>query len=670
MALDPVVKVEITAHNATLDLLMEELQSSAIVQIDAHRIKEWESEKRRLDEAEKGLAGLREELLAAQRAHSFLEKHAPRVSILQKFSHGPDFKTRKELESYYRDDESRALIERAHSLERTITDIDAGSAELTSMRRELEPIRGLSVSLSLVGEGRVTRSFVARLERETFERFADGAKGDLVHVETIEDPSRNARESDDEVIYFLCAYHGDAQEEIDELLKEYRVEPIAMPDEDSTPSQLVGEHEKGLRRFEEERASLVEESAGAAAEIRRLKYYVDYLETEIEKETAKQDLFFTERASVIQGWVKERDLDRLRAIVARHETADVKQIEREEEEIPPVSYRNNALVSPFEIIVNLYSPPNHREVDPTPILMPFYAIFFGVCLTEAGYGLVIAVISLVAMSLIRANNGMKRFMKLFFILGCATFVIGTLMGTVFGINFNLLPDRLAWMREARNRVLLFDSSNNIMGFFALSLALGVLHLVTGYIIKMYMLFRDGEWAEAVCDHLPWVIILLSPTPIALKQFGAPIENPMRVMLVLIVFAGAIMLFFSERGSWNPVKRIGKGIFTIYGITGVMADVLSYSRLLALGLATGVIAGVVNTLAGMVKEIPVVGIVGFVGVIIGGHLFNLFISGLSAFVHSIRLQFMEFFTKFYTGEGELLTAFAEKRRYTHGVAERD
>jgi V/A-type H+-transporting ATPase subunit I len=136
-----------------------------------------------------------------------------------------------------------------------------------------------------------------------------------------------------------------------------------------------------------------------------------------------------------------------------------------------------------------------------------------------------------------------------------------------------------------------------------------------------------------------------------------------VFFVLLGLWAGIIIFFSERSTWNPVKRIGKGLFTLYGVSGVLGDVLSYSRLLALGLATGVIAGVMNTLANMVKELPIIGIIGFLGVLLIGHLFNLFISGLSAFVHSIRLQFMEFFTKFYTGEGELLTAFTEKRTYT-------
>jgi V/A-type H+-transporting ATPase subunit I len=213
--------------------------------------------------------------------------------------------------------------------------------------------------------------------------------------------------------------------------------------------------------------------------------------------------------------------------------------------------------------------------------------------------------------------------------------------------------------------MLFDSGKDVLKFFALSLGLGVIHLIAGYLIKMYMLFRDGEWVEAVCDHLPWVILLLAPVPKVLAMFMPDRAGVLNVVFyIMLALWALILLFFSERSSWNPVKRIGKGIFTLYGVSGVLADVLSYSRLLALGLATGVIAGVMNTLAVMVKDMPVVGILGFFVVLLVGHIFNLFISGLSAFVHSIRLQFMEFFTKFYTGGGELLTAFSEKRKYTY------
>jgi V/A-type H+-transporting ATPase subunit I len=180
-----------------------------------------------------------------------------------------------------------------------------------------------------------------------------------------------------------------------------------------------------------------------------------------------------------------------------------------------------------------------------------------------------------------------------------------------------------------------------------------------------MLIKSGDWVEAVCDHLPWVFLLLAPAPKVLMKALPQYESLLNaVFYVLLALWAGIIVLFSERNSLNPIKRIGKGLFTLYGVSGVLGDVLSYSRLLALGLATGVIAGVMNTLASMVKQLPIIGIAGFVLVLIVGHLFNLFISGLSAFVHSIRLQFMEFFTKFYTGEGELLTTFKEKRKYTY------
>jgi len=179
-----------------------------------------------------------------------------------------------------------------------------------------------------------------------------------------------------------------------------------------------------------------------------------------------------------------------------------------------------------------------------------------------------------------------------------------------------------------------------------------------------MLIKSGDWVEAVCDHVPWVFLLLAPVPRVLAGRIPQYEGVLNmVFYALIALWAGIIILFSERNSLNPIKRLGKGLFTLYGVSNVLSDVLSYSRLLALGLATGVIAGVMNTLAQMVKQLPIVGIIGFVGVLIIGHLFNLFISGLSAFVHSIRLQFMEFFNKFYTGEGELLKVFSEKRKYT-------
>ena len=654
MALDEVIKVEITAHNSVMDRLLEDLQELSIIQIDQNRIKEWESEKKVIEETSQHITDLKKELLEVERALGFLEKYAPAVPLLQKLRQQPDEVSKQELDTVCEREGVNQQKESAIEIEKKISDIHTAIRECSQKRDELVPFSALDLPFEMLS-GEYTGCTVSRLERELFEQLVGANGHNLLHIERI---------SGEETVYFYIVYHKEAAEEVARLEKEFNFEPITLPAVPESPSEIINECKRRIEALEKQLRELERKARTIASGINALKYYYDYLQTETERILAKQKLFFTESTFVIQGWMKKRAYPVLEKEIGRYDEVVLQIIEKEDDEVSPVAYKNNRIVSPYEIIVNLYSPPNPKEIDPTPILMPFYSIFFGICLTEAGYGLVIIILTLLGLLLLKPRGGMKKFLTLFLILGSFTFVIGALIGTVFGINFDALPENLSWLREARYRIMLFDSSKDVLTFFGLSLALGIIHLIVGYLIKIYMLIRDGEWVEAVCDHLPWVFLLLAPVPKVLVRL-----MPDREPLLNLFFYGllglwvGIIVFFSERSSLNPIKRIGKGLFTLYGVSGVLGDVLSYSRLLALGLATGVIAGVMNTLAHMVKELPIVGIVGFVGVLFIGHLFNMFISGLSAFVHSIRLQFMEFFTKFYTGEGELLTEFTEKRSYT-------
>lgn len=664
MALDPVTKVEITAHNSIIDLLLEELQQLSIIQIDPHRIKEWENEKVLLAKTTEKISDLRRELIDIERALNFIERYAPKVSIIEKLSRVPEEVPRIELRKKWEEEDALEIKDEVLDLEREIGEVDLGEKDIKQKIDELLPLKNFEVPLNLLQLKGRARIIVSKLEPEGFEKLTSSVDSNLVYVENItllRDPITGAIPRQ---VYFFIAYHVDAEEYVAGLERDFRFEPLVLERGDKTPGELLREYEDALSGLMTRKQELEKRARALAREAKSLQYYYDFIQTELDKETAKEKLFYTEKVFVLQGWVKKRDLPELIRVVGNRSEAHITEIEKEEDEVTPVAYKNNPVVSPFELIVNLYSPPNPKEIDPTPILMPFYAMFFGICLTEAGYGLVITLITALGLLLIKTNNSLKKFLRLFFILGIFTFIIGALIGTVFGINFDLLPPSLAWLREARYRIMIFDSSKDVLTFFGLALTLGVLHLIAGYIIKIYMLFRDGEWIEAVCDHLPWIFLLLAPAPKVLMRWMPAHEEMLNYLFyALLALWALIIIFFSERSSWNPIKRIGKGLFTLYGVSSVLGDVLSYSRLLALGLATGVIAGVMNTLAGMVKQLPIIGIVGFVAVLLVGHLFNLFISGLSAFVHSIRLQFMEFFTKFYTGEGELLKVFSENRRYT-------
>jgi V/A-type H+-transporting ATPase subunit I len=672
MSLDPVSKVEITAHTSIIDGLLEELQELAIIQIDPHRVEEWESEKSLIADTADQISELKREILDVERALHFLDGHKPKVSILQRLSTSPDSVSKDGLREFSDAKNATRLMENALESERELSNVDSTIRDLRQKKEELQPFEDFNIPLSLLIPGEKTEILISRLDQDAYKQLENAKVSELVHVGRIrggEEEKQRIPAYLEYTVYFFIIYHIDAREEVQFLERDYRFEPLALQMVDKKPVQLIEEYEKEIQELEKTRKEIMARSQELASELRALKYYSDYLQIELEKETQKEKFFYTEKVFVINGWIKERDLPKLRKVVDGNGEAFVSEVAKDDDDSTPVAYRNNPVVSPFEIIVNLYSPPHHKEVDPTPVLMPFYALFFGICLTDAGYGLVVALIALVGMLLIKQKTPFRKFLSMFFILGAVTFVIGALIGSVFGINFDMLPQNLVWLREARYKIMIFDSGKEVLKLFALSLALGVLHLIAGYLIKIFILIRSGDWVEAVCEHLPWIFLLLAPVPKIL--IGRMPEHEPTLNLIfygLLALWALILLFFSERSSWNPVKRIGKGIFTLYGVSGVLADVLSYSRLLALGLATGVIAGVMNTLAGMVREIPIIGIIGFVGVLLIGHIFNLFISGLSAFVHSIRLQFMEFFTKFYTGGGELLQPFSEKRNYSYVQSE--
>ena len=331
---------------------------------------------------------------------------------------------------------------------------------------------------------------------------------------------------------------------------------------------------------------------------------------------------------------------------------------------------NNGFSASVEGVLESYGLPHKGEFDPTTIMSFFYVFFFGMMLSDAAYGAIIAIACFIVVKKFpRMEEGMKKSLKMFMYCGVSTMVWGVLFGGYFGNVVDIVSGTF-FGKTVTVPALWFIPLNDPMRLLVYSLAFGVIHLFVGLGIKGYMLLKDKKPVDFLCDVVLWysfligLILMLVPTDIFASIAQAKIVFPpfLNMLAKALAIIGAVgLLLMSGRENKNPALRIALGAYDIYNITGWLSDVLSYSRLLALGLATGVIASVVNQMGSMFGK-GIVGVIGFVLVFVVGHTLNLAINLLGAYVHTNRLQFEEFFGKFYEGGGKPFEPFKSDTKY--------
>lgn len=388
----------------------------------------------------------------------------------------------------------------------------------------------------------------------------------------------------------------------------------------------------------------------------------DFLSISKEKEDANKHLKKSENTFVIKGWIQKRDIPKLQnRLKNQFTTYEINFTEPKEDEKIPVALDNHQLVQPFEVITELYSLPSYHEIDPTPTLSIFYFIFFGLCLSDVGYGATMAILSYLAIHKLRLEGTPKKFFTLLYYCGIAGILGGIFVGSWFGDILDYLPPFFSSTRDFLiQRLALFEPTDNPIPLLILSLALGIIQVFTGIILKFLDNVRKGELADGFMDQISWLFLLTGLILVLLQGMAFPALGKFPWFFLLVgVFS---IILTHGRNNKNIFMRLGSGILALYSITGYFSDVLSYSRLFALGLATGIIAKMFNMLAAMV-DVPYIGFFLTLIILFIGHAFNLLISGLSAFIHDARLQYVEFFTKFYQAGGNPFRPFSFKTTYT-------
>jgi len=575
-------------------------------------------------------------------AINYLKPFTKKVSIIYKIKHPKIILNPEAFTGFAEKEKITKTIERVIEIEKEIETAEREKKEEADKLKAVEGFEGLGF---VPQETEHTVSFVASVLKSQIEKFLEFTAKNKFHKKVLkETPAKT---------FLLLIVMKEKQEEIIDFLKECKGEVVqygfesAPKEEKKIITKEIAIHERNIRGFQKELANI-------ASTVEDLKIYHDLLTIERTKLYIKDGSLDNGFLNYVLFWAQEKEKIVLEKAIKKVST-DIVIIETKpgKDEASPVILENSGAVRPFEYVTEIFGLPKSGEIDPTPYLAPFFILFFGICITDAGYGVVLALLTGIALVFFKKTIGDNKLIKLMFYAGISTAVVGVLFGSYFGTTPSVLG--IPFMR----RLKVIDPIQDTVLFMGLTFLLGYIQLVFSQVVKIIsgkkyknkeMLLSGVAWA---CVFAFGGVMLVSIKVPSIKTIG----------MIGIIGSGVGLLFAESIGTKIFLKPLVGAVKVLQGLINAMSDILSYSRLMALGLATAVIALIVNQMAGLFGGmIPYVGwLVGGL-ILIGGHLFNITINALSGFIHSGRLQFVEFFPKFLEGGGRRMNPTRSELKY--------
>ena len=450
--------------------------------------------------------------------------------------------------------------------------------------------------------------------------------------------------SDAEQHRVLLLFHNAEREALAEQLRTFWFSAMPSAGMTGTAHENSDRLRSELQGIRTEREKLIADIIAEKAHRDELKLAVDHMSTRIAQAEATDNLLSTQSTIVLEGWIPADVVEKLAGqlgdFVCAWETEDPAEDETEQ---VPVKLKNNALTEPMNVLTEMYSLPAYNGVDPNPLMLPFFPVFFGIMFADMGYGLLLFLAGLFMKLKLKPRGTLKHFSGLMLEGGVMAFIFGALTGGFFG-------DSLTWIASFFGKEfalpVFIDPMNDTTTILAASLVLGMIQLLTGVVVNGWLLLRDGQKADAF-----WGV---APVFVTFGGLGLGVAG----ITWLVAIAGMVMVFYAEgRSSGSIGGKIGGGLYGLYNFaSGWFGDILSYSRLMALMLAGSVIAQVFNSLG------AVGGPLVFILMFLVGHALNIALNLIGCFVHALRLQYLEYFGKFYREGGKPFTPLAVKTKY--------
>ena len=528
---------------------------------------------------------------------------------------------------------------------------------LTGQRASLTPWSGLDLPLNTGGTEH------ARVSFHTCPAAVDLAEVRQALAQAAPSAELFPVSADRELQYLLLMCHRVESETVTETVRPWSFSTVTFKDMSGPAAENIARIDRELEDIRARRDKTAEEIAAMAPCRRDLQVCADRLTTELSKESAKEKLLTNGTVVFLEGWVTEPGIPKTEAEMLKFACA-WETAEPLEEEEPPILLHNPKWMTPINMVTEMYALPAYRGIDPNPLIFWFFLFFFGFMFADVAYGIIIWAVSFIIWKSYKPKGTMGYMFRLGQYMGISTFICGVFTGgffgdvipkvaeQMFGIPLEGLPQ---WLQTFSNGIIV-NPINDPMTTLILAVVIGVVQLVFGQCIHIYMGFRDGTAVDSLLDVVPWWLFFAS---IGLVVAGQPWWWILVGCVILIATQG-----HTKRGFFG--KLLG-GVASLYDVTSWLSDILSYSRLMALMLATSVIASVMNTL-GTLGGLSVGGIILFVAVFIIGHVFNVGVNIIGTYVHAARLQYLEFFGKFYEEGGQAFQPMTYNTKYVDIIEE--
>lgn len=645
MAISQMRQLSLLLPKDLLDQLLFYLQGLESVQIhDLRQEEDWQAafEQALVGRPDQELS--QQDLLSRQekleRLIAELEPFIPKKKLLESLKEEPLELSFTALEQAGKTQDEGALLagisKQLKVLQEAKSQIEADRLEVAALERW--------ESLELTPQAAATFSHLGALigtipnTDDDALRLTLGAHPDLKFQEVFTDDTEHG---------VLIFYKTGSLEEVRKVLKEYGFKPFEY-DHAELPAERVAQLKANIRQQKAVADAMTKSLAASKNELDQLKVQLDYLCNLSSRQESKNQLASTQNLAALEGWIESNQVQALETCLTEQFGQSIliqtREIRRDEENKVPTKLKNNALVEPFELVTEMYSLPKYGDKDPTPVVSLFYFVFFGMMVADIGYGLLLFVGTSLALRFLHVKPGLAKNLRFFRLLGVAVIIWGLVYGSFFGFE---LP------------FALISTSSDAMMILVISVVFGFVTVLAGLFLSGLKNIRIKDYAEAYNAGFAWVLILLGLLLLALGNFfpslafAATIGQWLAIINALGILAVSIV-------SAKSLAGLGSGLFNLYNVSGYVGDLVSFTRLMALGLSGASIGSAFNLIVSLFPPVArfSIGILLFIAL----HLVNMFLSFLSGYVHGARLIFVEFFGKFYDGGGKPFTPLKPSEKY--------